>query len=336
MGTTKKRRLAVLGASVVMTLVLVPYLLNQSDPALIARTLSGMSPEWALAALMLFGLNYVLRSVRFTILLGLPLIATFWSMLRVVCLHNALNYMLPARLGELSFIYLARRERAVSISAGTVSLMAARFFDLIAMGMWLTLAALLLPRQGSVSIRELRLTGLASVAVVALAWWLAPTLLGGMERGMACLPLGQLVVRISAFVGQVRRGLLMLGSWRVYSLVMLTSLTMWLGVFSIYYCLLRAFDLNVGLAEVIIGSSLFSLSNVLPVHGLLGFGTTEALWTVSFALVGMDTGSSVVTGFATHIVILVYVLGLGGLALLASGLRTVWLAMQTCGQSEMS
>ena len=330
MATVKTRRLIMLGASVVMTAVLVPYLLRQSDPALIVQAIRGISPDWALAALILYGLNYVFKAMRFAVLLALPQGVTFSSLLWVVSLHNALNCILPARLGELSFIYLARREQSAPVSAGTAALVAARFFDLVALGTWLILATLLFHPRESLAGPGIRLVSLTLLLVLVATWWLVPGLLRGVERSLASLPLGRVGTRLIVFVRQVRHSLVALGSWRVYGITMLLSLGMWLGVFLIFYCLLQAIGLPVSLFDVVLGTALLSVGIALPVQGLLGFGTSEALWTVGFTLVGgMETSTAITAGFVIHGMILVYALGLGGLALLVSGLCTAWSTMWT-------
>lgn len=57
------------------------------------------------------------------------------SVLDRVFAMSLANQILPARLGELSYVYLARRTQGLPVGHGLASLLIARLFDLLAIGL---------------------------------------------------------------------------------------------------------------------------------------------------------------------------------------------------------
>jgi uncharacterized membrane protein YbhN (UPF0104 family) len=75
----------------------------------------------------------------------------------------------------------------------------------------------------------------------------------------------------------------------------------------------------VGFVAAMLGTSIYRIASNLPVYGIGGFGTVEITWSAAFILLGMATQDAVVSGFAVHVIGLVYALVLGGLALMVHG-----------------
>ena len=69
------------------------------------------------------------RSWRFRLLLGNS--AMFRDVASISFIHNFLVSLLPFRAGELSYVYLLKKYRGISISTGLGTLFLARFFDIL-------------------------------------------------------------------------------------------------------------------------------------------------------------------------------------------------------------
>jgi len=53
------------------------------------------------------------------------------DLFKIVCVHNMMNNLLPARTGEVSYIYLINKVHERDISEGIATLVVARVFDFI-------------------------------------------------------------------------------------------------------------------------------------------------------------------------------------------------------------
>lgn len=78
-------------------------------------------------------ITYILRAHRFFVLLKSQNVP--WSsVLRVMLQHNAINNLLPFRLGELSFPILLKKQNNIKLMTSSKVLVTARLFDLMVMG----------------------------------------------------------------------------------------------------------------------------------------------------------------------------------------------------------
>ena len=71
------------------------------------ETLSDISVMWLIIGLGFYVLNTALRAFRFQMLLQSDRLP-FHQLFKISCFHAFFNYLLPARSGELSFIYCRR------------------------------------------------------------------------------------------------------------------------------------------------------------------------------------------------------------------------------------
>ena len=69
-------------------------------------------------ALAAYTVSYCTRAFRFKILLRSEA-PSFSALFSIAALHNLFNATLPARTGELSYIYLVRKRHQVSTAAGS-------------------------------------------------------------------------------------------------------------------------------------------------------------------------------------------------------------------------
>ncbi|MFY0666027.1 MAG: flippase-like domain-containing protein [Natronospirillum sp.] len=100
------------------------------------QTLLGQLGLISLATVILLQLlSYILRAWRFYVVLR-PLSPTlsFLGILRVTLIHNALNNIIPMRLGELTFPALMSRHYKMPIVTSASALVLVRLLDLALMG----------------------------------------------------------------------------------------------------------------------------------------------------------------------------------------------------------
>ncbi len=303
---------------------LLGYLLSQIEMAQLAAAARGMSPRHvgAFVALLLAGV--AARALRFRLLLGptvrMPLLTG------IVLVRNLFVDLLPARLGEISYVYLLTRRAGRRIEEGLASLMLSVAFDVAALTPLLLLALLTLGSGGSMPAPWLAAAALA-LGLLALA--------GARVAG----PAGRAVAHVVASAGGpaagrraelgtlIRRTALAIDdTWarRVAVPVLMVSIVVRLCKFGSYFFLVLAImesrggaTVDLGFFRVFLGVLSAELAAALPIPTVAGFGTFEAAWAVSFTQLGFSREDAIVSGLLAHAVSQLVEYTCGGLALVA-------------------
>lgn len=322
------RRVA-LSAAVAIVLLCLLFWWGGVSWAELVRVARRLPPSTYIAALCVHAGIYVLRSLRFRVLLPPGERPSPGSVLAVAAAHNLAAYVLPAKSGEASLVVYLKAHGGVSAGAALASLVVSRLLDLATLAAALALACLLLAGGGS-ELAAPAWVGPAGGALLGLTLALAALsarvdlLVGGLER--ATRALGVEGTRAGTWllerVGRVREALRAAGGQGRLLAAALLSAGVWLGVFVFYAILARGFGLapEVGLAEATFGSSLAVATNLLPVNAMAGFGTQETGWVLGFGLLGVERDLALSTGVGVHLVQLLNVCLMGALGHLAMGL----------------
>ncbi|HID86254.1 MAG TPA: flippase-like domain-containing protein, partial [Anaerolineae bacterium] len=324
---TDQRRARLLSAlrralPVLLTLGLIGLLLSQISPWDVVALLAHLSYPWVAAGVLCYVVTNAIRTLRFAALvrsrpIRLPrLLVTTFAL-------SMFNNILPARSGELSFIYFMGRHHGVPAGEATATLIIARIFDYATVAALFVIVALAsLARLPSYAARIISLVLfflILSLAILVSLAWLGRRSLGLLRRLIGRLGLGERPLSASALrVGEgIACAFEAIPSSRTYLVVSLLSLLAWLGTFAWFACFLASMGVRTGLSQTIVGATFAVLSKALPFVTVGGLGTHEAGWTVGFMLVGFDKETAIATGFAVNILTLLSSLlfGLGGLGL---------------------
>jgi uncharacterized membrane protein YbhN (UPF0104 family) len=95
-----------------------------------------------------------------------------------------------------------------------------------------------------------------------------------------------------------------ISSRKTYLFTFLASLALWINMFFIHQSILRGMGIEINLLSVIIGSTFAVLTNVLPIHGIAGFGTIETGWTIGYMMLGFGKDIAIASAFLVHLFIL--------------------------------
>ena len=272
---------------------------------------------------------YMLRALRFWLLIPSSARPDYGRVLVVSSAHNLASYVLPAKTGEASFVIYLRRFCGVRSAQGLAALVVARLLDAAVLCLGLSTACLVLGLSGKFPHLEwLGGTGALLVAVglvLALLSTRGDWLVRGPKRivellGLGKRPLGQKVLEMAE---QVAIALRSAGSGgRLVASAVLT-IPIWILVFSFYAILGPAMGLEgVGFFEATFGASLAMMSNLLPINGMAGFGTQETGWVLGFGLLGVPRDVAIRSGLGVHLVQLFNVCAMGLVAHLAMGMMT--------------
>lgn len=287
----------------------------------VLETARSLSPTALLTAVGIHLAIYLLRALRFAILLPHASRPPLGRVLAVSAAHNLAAYVLPAKTGEASLVLYLRNLCGVPTAEALASLLVSRLLDLAVL-------------SGGVGVACLCVTGVGEVAA-----WVRPLgvvlVLGGLVF-LFLVTRGDLLVRAFGFllaVTRIERTRLgakvrdfstqaadaLQRAGRRWAAGLALSLPLWLLVFLFYAVLARGFGLQVPLAEAAFGSGLAVIANLLPINGFAGFGTQEAGWVVGFAALGVSREQALSTGIGAHLVQLMDVCVFGVLGHLVMG-----------------
>jgi uncharacterized membrane protein YbhN (UPF0104 family) len=274
----------------------------------LARLLAEASPLPLLAAFALVALVQWLRAWRFAVMLTGRLAQPGAELTRIAFQLNFWNFVLPLRLGELSFPVLMSRRLGYGLLHATGVLLIARLFDLA------VVAAILL---GAAAVLDLWPGPWRTVlALAALAAALAPFGLAvaglALRRHLARLPrIGDAAARLTAgfeAIGGYAAGLTAVG----------LSLVLWLVLGLAAVLVAGAVVASVSPAAALLGGAAGNVAFALPVNGIAGIGPSQAAWVAAVTRAGVPWDDAVVSALALHAVVLANALLCGALAMLGS------------------
>ena len=273
--------------------------------------------EVYLGALAIHLLIYVLRSLRFAVLLPGDVRPDQPRLLAISAAHNMAALLLPAKTGEAVLPVYLKRLCGVPASDGLATLVVSRLLDLAVLCtilatacQWMSLSvedapAWMMPLAlglAAAAAFGFAVSARGDLVVRFFAWMLRATHLGGTRLGRKLDGLSHSIagsLRAAGGTGPLLRGLLL-------------SLPLWALVFTFLVVLGRGFGLEQahGVMGDLFGAACSLLAHMLPISVFAGVGTQEAGWMVGFQLLevpddlALSTGLGVYTVFRLNVVLL--------------------------------
>lgn len=250
-----------------------------SSPQQALETLNRISPLYFVTGLLCLIASYVLRTHRFYQLFAEQNLA-WWGVMKIMLQHNAINNLLPLRLGELSFPILVKQQQQIPYRSSAKVLITARLFDV---GIMATLAFVVL------SLLLLRHSPMLLVAML-VGIGLMATILGLLTKA-GVLPFAQQVLPYLHYCqAHVRgAGLTSLAIWSVKLLGQALWLAPMLGTPWLY-----------SLFAVLIVEG----TAILPVNGPLNFGSLEGAAMLALTPLGLAPSLVLAAILNLHIAII--------------------------------
>jgi glycosyltransferase 2 family protein len=299
-----------------ITVIFVALLLTQVSIKDVITTLSQISPIYLLVGLFLYLISYLLRTWRFYLLLNEE--ADIKNLFHIECVHNMLNNLLPARTGELSYIYFLKTEQNKTAGEGLSSLIIARIFDFVIITLIFLFLFLFV---GNLAPGFMILV----IAGIVFLIFLVILLIGLLFYGHAILDRFKPLLKfldfkkysLGMYITKKSEDVLACvqtynaGKARMHMSVILYSVGIWFVSYLLFYLLAVSMNINFGIIPVLFATSFAVFSTVLPIQGIGGFGTMEGGWALGFIMVGVSNDVAISTGFGFHLIILFYTLLLG-------------------------
>jgi uncharacterized protein (TIRG00374 family) len=298
-----------------LTVLFLVLAFQRVDLAGFFDELKSVNYSWLLPSAACTLIGYVLRTVRWRVILSGAARAPLRTLFPVLIMGFATNNLLPGRLGEFWRAYLLSRKRNVRKTFALASVIVERVFD------GLTLIALLglvsfiiqLPGWGR-QIELLAALVFFAAALVLLVLLKSPAIiqvpidriLGRFHGGVAAF----MAERFDAFVdglGPLRRP-------RILATASLLSIGVWIFEGASYILLSRGFNLNIPSSLELpgLGLALVTVNLGIMVPSGPGYvGTQEFFGTSALGVVGANPQAALALIVMSHAVQYVLVTGLG-------------------------
>ena len=291
-------------AGALVAALLVALVLWAAGPVRIAGLLRTTDPGWAVAGLLAAAAAVICRGVRLALLD--PGGLRWRDAVAVAAVAQAAAVFVPARAGELALPVLLRRVAGRGYATGVGVLLVARMLDVAALGAWGVAALAAVGRAGTPAL-------LAPAVLLLLAPLALPPALAAADRVATRLLAPRAHHRRWAHrVRRVRRACAMATAHRGrFAAAGAASVAMWGCLWLLAWCLLLGMGFAWPFREVVAGSAVASLSNLLPFNLTGNLGTLEAGWTAAFVALGRPLATAAATGVAAHLWALLFTALLG-------------------------
>ena len=328
---TKKIIFRILNIVLVVCLgvFLVYYLLSRVNISDIRQAFLGMYKPTLIAALAVMLLSNLFRAYRKKILVDSDRIG-MGDMFLVAMIRNAFNMVLPARTGELSYIYVLTKRFMFPLEIGISTLMVVMIFDLVIVFSLILISIVIV----GINTYEISSVSLIAIAVVLLAvsllilFYLSNIidLVLIVYRKLLArfrVPEEKLVYRIYKKLLDININLRIIKGKGIYWKVYLSSVATRVLKFTSYYLIIHAILSPMGYTfgelnywVILLATVAAEISAVLPTHALAGFGTYEGAFALAFIMLGFTEEISIIVGFSYHLVVLMFTVILGILAMI--------------------
>jgi uncharacterized membrane protein YbhN (UPF0104 family) len=309
-----KRNTLIYIISALISAVMLTYLLLNLDWDILRVAFSDIHWSWLGVALLAYLVNIGLRALRFSNLIYSRDI--HWlDIVPVSALHNILTYLLPAKTGDMTYIIFAKNRLNVSLPEGTATLLAARFYDFLVVGIFL---AVLLPFgkgempewifQSSLIFCILVLVG--TLALFIFLRFSKPT----SDTEDIQTETKTLKIRFVRAWKKFITGLREIQSHGAHLRTALLTTLIWICVYLNFYSATKSMGLSVSVFHIIVISLVMIPLTLLPLQGFANIGTHEVGWTSVLVAFNYPYETALAIAAGSHFILLISVLISGSIA----------------------
>ena len=307
-------------------IILISWLLLQLEWAETIDIIRNVPLSFLMLGFVCYGFSFYFRARRFRILL--PPDKQIDDLFPIVLIHYTALNIIPARLGELSYIYLLKKVNAISPGSSLSSLFMARVFDQIAISVLFFLSSFFAPFPTQrLKIVYMGIGGILMMAIALLIVILIyqESSLRWLQRLLIKFNLQRyhIIQRVIKETEQAANTFTYLHSKKTLLRISGYSFLIWLSIFSVNYLLLTAFGVQLSFVTILLVSTLIIFLGMFPLQLLGGVGIRETTWVFLVGSLGISKNTAIVSGFGAHIVTTLYlfVFGIYGLWRLRKALK---------------
>jgi uncharacterized protein (TIRG00374 family) len=310
LGSNKKNTIRI-GASLAVGILLLVILIWYTGIDKIGEAIGTASPLWLAAAALIILPMYLLRAIRWKLLLApvkktVRVSNTFWS----TAVGFMVNTLVPIRLGEFVRAYILGEKEGTGFAPSFSSIVVERTLDLIGLLSIGVVTMLMVSAQGGLSSIVVDIFTAVAVLIAAI---LAIIIIGIKKEDFiirllkgttAKIPyVKKHTDRIADFASSLIKGLQGLSqNPKMFAANISLTWILWLtSAFGIYLTF-EAFNYPIPFVAAILGGVLMSVSHILPATP--GYvGSYEAFWVLIFTLLGgTQTDLLLAMGVISHLV----------------------------------
>lgn len=311
-----KRQIFVYLLSAIASVLLLAYLLLNLDWDILRAAFSDIRWGWLGLALLSYLANILLRALRFANLIySRPV--KWMELIPVSALHNILMYLMPAKTGDVSYIFIAKKRLDLSFNEGAATLLAVRFYDFSVVALIL---AMLLPfskNEMPVWIYQLAvifclLILIGTMGVLVFLKLSRPAMDEIYQKQVPAHRNFHTYIRAAwyKFVVDLRE----IQSRGAHIKVALLTAGIWLCIYFNFYFAAKSMGLPVAFYHIVIVSIVMIPLTLLPLQGFANIGTHEIGWASVLVAFNYPYKTALAIAAGTHFVLLLSVLLGGGLA----------------------
>lgn len=297
--------------AIIFTVLLVVILLSQIQLFSLIKTLTNIDPWYILLGFILYALSLFFRTLRFYILLNREV--GLKNLFNIVCLHNMVNNIMPARTGELSYIYLLKTHHDKNAGEGIATLFVARVFDFISISFLFFISIFMfkdIPEIITKSVWFIFVLFALIVIFLIILLYHGNSFLNLVRTFLRRFRLEERrIIEYSLRKGEEGvHSFEKIRSKKVLFLIFLLSVLILISNYVLIFILLQSMNIQLPFQIVVVGATFMLLTTVSPIYGIGGFGTTEGVWTLVFVPLGLTLETAIISGFSYHIIIWLYFL----------------------------
>jgi uncharacterized protein (TIRG00374 family) len=308
---------------------LVYYLLGKISIGQIKNAITGLDKPSIIIALSILLVSIFLRTYRKKILVGSDRIS-MTDMFLVVLVRNAFNMVLPARTGELSYVYVLQRKFKFPLEIGVSTLMIVLIFDLVIVFSLIVISVIvvLINKFSSSYLAVVLIALILLILLLLVLFYLSKIIrfiLMIIEKILAKYRIGKNKALQAVYkkMVDINENIEIIRKRRIYWKVYLSSIVIRVLKFGSYYMMIYAIlkpegytfrELNFWVIFLAVVAA--EISAVLPTHALAGFGTYEGAFLLVLGVLGFKiTGIAwEAVAFGYHIITLTFIVTLGIIA----------------------
>lgn len=303
-----------------LAIALFGWFLRGTDLGAIWSQVRGAEPGYLVLALVVVGVSYAMRAVRWQCLLRPIGTTRFRTAFRTTVIGFAALALLPARAGDVLRPYLLARHERLSIPATLATVVMERVLDLVAVLLLLAAFVWGIADDAQVPTRLLQpiktsamAGGLVAVVMLAVSWVLAshPERVGGLVRTADRILPHALAHKLASWASLFSGGFAAARDMRGLALAVFWSFPIWLSACVEIWAVARSFGIEVPFpgtflvqAMVVVGVAVPTPGGVGGFHEMFRLGMTgifgapnEAAVAAAIVLHLISFGPAVIVGF---------------------------------------
>ncbi|MFH1052965.1 MAG: lysylphosphatidylglycerol synthase transmembrane domain-containing protein [Candidatus Woesearchaeota archaeon] len=294
-----------------IALGLIWLLLSQISLKSLFETLKNADIQLLFVGFVLYAITYLFRTFRFKALLNDSINVN--NLFKIVSLHALLNNLIPARLGELSFVYFTKKIGNIKSAQSISVLIICRVMDFTVSLIIFSIALLNIGEIPSIMSSILKIMSVFLLLMIMLLFILIFTRYNIHKIAFRFCNLLKidhyrfisfLLAKIKEIIEEIKN----IKSNKKMVQVIIYSILIWASFLTSFYFIILSLNMQISLWIIMIAFIFLMWASILPIHSFGGFGTSEGAWAIAMIALGTGKEQAIISGFSVHILMYVFVI----------------------------